>query len=360
MRNQIAGHRRKYRILVPAIAAIFLLLLSVFGIQKAKADKSCACTTYAMGTCFQQTVCGKNAQAAAKAASRNICRLENQISWKVKSSDIARLNQAAGTGEVAVQPETVALLRLSLQISKRSGGAFDPAVLPLSSLWDFDDNTKKVPSPADIANAVPLVRNHGLQVNVSTHTASLQKAGMGIDLGGIGKGAACDDVVAAYRSAGAKSGIVSAGGSSIGLYGKKSDGSPWRIAVRDPATPDSNSDAMGVISLDSGFVSTSGIYEKCFTQNGVFYHHLLNPATGYPQNNGLVSVTVIADGGALSDGLSTACFVLGKEKARALLQSYGAGAVFIDRNNKVFVTGNLNGKFEITNSKYRMASSAGS
>src|SRR5699024_9207852 len=128
---------------------------------------------------------------------------------------------------------------------------------------------------------------------------------------GIGKGAACDAAVQMYQESGAEAGIVAVGG-SIGLYGEKPDGSLWRLGVRDPNSGDDRAEAMGLLDLASGFVSTSGSYEKTFTENGKTYHHLLDPKTGYPAESGLVSVTVVAKSGALSDALATAVFVLGE------------------------------------------------
>jgi thiamine biosynthesis lipoprotein len=160
--------------------------------------------------------------------------------------------------------------------------------------------------------------------------------------------------VAAYKQAGADYGIVAVGG-SVGVFGTKADRSAWHIAVRDPVSTEEKSASMGSIDLTSGFVSTSGPYEKNFTQNGVLYHHLLDPATGYPKNNGLISVTVVCDNGAMSDALSTACFVLGREKGMALLKNYGADGIFIDNTNKVYVTENLKKNFKIVEKSYTYA-----
>ena len=311
-------------------------------------------TDYAMGTYIQQTVYGKNGEAAAKAASSSVKDLENLISWRIEDSDVARLNAAAGTDWITVDPKTAALLAASLDVAQKSGGAFDPTILPVSSLWDFGGVNQHLPSDADIKKFDAYVDYRNLRVDAKASTASLKLHYMAIDLGGIGKGAACDEAVEAYRKAGADYGIIAVGG-SIGVYGSKPDGSPWRVAVRDPNTTDGQTDAMGQIELASGFVSTSGTYEKYFTENGVAYHHLLNPKTGYPENNGLISVTVKADSGALSDALSTACFVLGREKGEALLAQYGADGVFIDTAGKVYVTAGLKKDFEITSSRYTPA-----
>lgn len=309
---------------------------------------------FAMGTYIQQTVYGKNGEAAAKSALSKITQLENRISWRIDTSDAARLNEAAGTDWISIDPETASILSASLDVAQKSDGAYDPTILPVSSLWDFGGENQHAPARSEIQKFVRYVDYRNLRVNVKNFTASLKLHGTAIDLGGIGKGAACDDAVAAYRSAGADYGIIAVGG-SIGVCGSKPDGSPWHIAIRDPVTKDDNAGSMGQINLKSGFVSTSGTYEKEFTENGVTYHHLLNPQTGYPENNGLVSVTVKAENGAVSDALSTACFVLGREKGKKLLAEYHAEGVFIDTANKVYVTAGLKNAFQLTGGNYVLA-----
>lgn len=348
--------RTKKAVWIFSFAAVAAAITGAVRLSVSRAgDSAVVCTTYAMGTCFSQTVAGENAREAENTASAAISEMDNLISRKTETSEISELNRSAGQKSVPVGAQTASLLKLSLELAKLSGGAYDPTILPLSSLWDFDDDIRTVPEESKILAAVGLVDYSALQLDESAGTAFLAKSGMGVDLGGVGKGAACDAAVAAYEAAGVRCGLISAGGSSIGLFGIKTDGSLWRVAVRDPKTPDSDAGTVGELSLASGYLSTSGVYERCFEQDGILYHHLLNPKTGYPQNNGLLSVTVTASGGALSDGLSTACFMLGIEKSAALLEHYGAGAVFICEDGSIYVTENLRGSFQITNSAYSLA-----
>ena len=174
---------------------------------------------------------------------------------------------------------------------------------------------------------------------------------MAVDLGSVGKGAACDAAVRAYEEAGAKAAIIAVGG-SVGVYGEKSSGKPWSVAVRDP-----NGDgSLGSVTLAEGFVSTSGSYEKYFEQDGVLYHHLLDPETGYPAESGLVSVTVVAKSGVLSDALSTACFVLGREDGMKLLEEFDAEGIFINSDNNITVTDGLKDRFTRTSRDYTLVS----
>lgn len=343
--------------MIPALIILFCAAAALAGYywyQTERQPTSYESSDFAMGTYIQQTVYGKDGEAAAKAALSKITQLEDKISWRIDTSDVARLNEAAGTDWISIDSETASILSASLDVAQKSDGAYDPTILPVSSLWDFGGENQHVPAKSEIQKFIQYVDYRNLRVNVKSFTASLKLHYMAIDLGGIGKGAACDDAVAAYRSAGTDYGIIAVGG-SIGVYGSKPDGSPWRIAIRDPATKDDSAGSMGQINLVSGFVSTSGTYEKTFTENGVTYHHLLNPKTGYPENNGLVSVTVKADNGAISDALSTACFVLGREKGEKLLSEYHADGVFIDSANKVYVTDGLKDSFQITGGNYALA-----
>lgn len=322
---------------------------------QSKEQKPLTSTEYAMGTYVQQTVYGANKEDAAKGAANAVQSLENLISWRVETSDVARLNDAAGTDWIAIEPETADLLARALDVAERSNGAFDPTILPVSSLWDFGGENQHLPSQAEIEEYRGFVGYHNLRVDLDAAQASLKIHGAALDLGGIGKGAACDAAVQAYEEAGAQAGIIAVGG-SIGVYGDKPDGSLWRLAVRDPNSSDDQAGEMGLLDLASGYVSTSGSYEKTFTENGKTYHHLLDPRTGYPAESGLVSVTVTSNSGALSDALATAVFVLGEEKGMALLEEYGAGGILITQDNHVIVSDSLKDAFQLTSDAYTLAS----
>jgi thiamine biosynthesis lipoprotein len=341
-----------------AIVVTLLVLWARFGYRA----QSSSNTSYAMGTYVQQTVYGKNAQAAAAAGAQAVTALENQISWRIEDSDIHKLNNAAGTDWQQVDSYTIKLLKLSLDVAQKTDGAFDPTVLPLTSLWDFDGK-KHVPTASELKTLLPRINYKDLRLNEKDNTASLKMHYEGIDLGSVGKGAACDKVLEVYAAKNVQAGVAAVGG-SIGLYGSKPDKSGWSVAIRDPKAPDKDASSVGTIALDGGsgladaqYVSTSGTYEKEFTKDGKTYHHLLNPKTGMPENNTLTSVTVVCKNGALSDTLSTACYMLGKDKGAALAKDYGAETVFIDKSGNTYVSAGLKDRFQLTNSSsYRLAS----
>lgn len=346
----------KKAVLVLSAVLLFLAAAVIFlWVRYGQRAERYQCTNSAMGTNIEQTVYGRNAQKAAAAAAQNIGELDSLISWQNEGSDTDRLNQAAGTDWVSIDAKTAKLLQICLNVASDSGGSFDPTILPIASLWDFGGNNQRVPSEMEIQKYLPYIGYKNLRVNPTQNSASLRNHFMGIDLDEVEKGAACDEAIAAYHSSGADCGIVAAG-ESIGTYGTKADGSAWSIAVRDPASSSDSASAMGEISLTSGFVSTVATNESSFRENGILYSQPLNPKTGRPQNNGLVSVTVVSKCGAQSDALANACFVLGREKSASLLKKYDAGAIWIDSNNRVYLSENMKTKFTITNRKYILRS----
>lgn len=342
----------------PHILLAVLLLLIVGVIvwlyQDSQTGLPYECTNQAMGTYVQQTVYGAAGEEAAANAAQTLGALESLISWREEDSDIAKLNENAGVDWMPVEAVTFELLQQCMDVAQKSGGAFDPTVLPLSRLWDFDSDKRQVPGEAEIDRFLGYVGYENLRLDADKREASLKLHGNAIDLGSAGKGAACDAVIAAYEKTGGVTGAVVAVGGSVGVYGKKSDGSDWVIAVRDPqqSLQDEGGAQLGTITVPDGCLSTSGSYEKNFTENGVLYHHILDPRTGYPADSGLLSVTIYSQSGAMSDILSTAGFVLGLEDGLALAREYGAEAVFVDEEKNVYVTEGLKGRFVLTAEGY--------
>ena len=260
-----------------------------------------------------------------------IDNLDKEISRKIDSSAVSALNK---NGEVKSATVSDILLKCR-KISEMSGGAFDLTVGRLSSLWDFDDDIKKVPSEAEIKKELSTVDYEKIAINGAN--VAIGK-GQTLDLGAVGKGAACDAAKAYLQKSGVKGAVVSVGGSILAFGKRNKIGDKWRIAVRHPREENAY---IGVINLSEGFVSTSGDYEKYFEKDGKRYHHILDANTGYPSDSGLSSVTVVCDSGTLSDALSTACFILGEEKSKELLDEYSAAAIFIDKDLNVSTYGDV-------------------
>ena len=253
------------------VAVLFLVIvvLALFPLLDREEERY-EVTTYAMGSYVQQTVYGENREDAAVKAADAVEALEQKISWRVANSDIQKLNNNAGKDWVTLSDETLNVLTQAQSVSEKSGGAFDVTIAPISRLWDFDDELNEVPDSDLITSLLPYVNYSLLRIDETEQTASLKNLGMAVDLGSVGKGAACDAAVRAYEEAGAKAAIIAVGG-SVGVYGEKSSGKPWSVAVRDP-----NGDgSLGSVTLAEGFVSTSGSYEKYFEQDGEVYRRVV-------------------------------------------------------------------------------------
>ncbi len=345
---------RLHILLLVILALVVGVIVWLF--QDSRTGLPYECTNQAMGTYAQQTVYGETGEEAATNAAQTLGALESLISWREENSDIARLNENAGVDWISIQDVTFRLLGQCMDVAEASGGAFDPTILPLTRLWDFDGDKKQVPAQEEIDRFLPYVGYENLRLEEGTAGASLKMHGNAVDLGAAGKGAACDAMIAAYEKTGGVTGAVVAVGGSVGVYGKKNDGSDWVIAVRDPqrSLEEEGGAQLGTLTIPDGFLSTSGSYEKCFTKDGVLYHHILDPRTGYPADSGLLSVTVYADSGAMSDILSTACFVLGLEDGLELIKEFGAQAILVDTQNHVYVTQGLTGLFELTAQGYTL------
>lgn len=270
------------------------------------------------------------------------------LSWTEENSQISQLNNAEGK-TMEVSDDLAADLEKIRQLSQDSNGAFDPTLGKIIRLWDIDGENPHVPDQSEIDTLLPEVGYEKIQVDGNNVTLL---DGCTLDLGAVGKGMGCDLIMDYLRSQPDVSGmILNLGGSSVMTYGEKPDGSPWKVALTDPR--DTEGDYLGAITLDANqFLSTSGDYEKYFIEDGIRYHHILDPKTGYPVQNGLTSVTIVCDQGYLADGLSTACFVLGMDAAKPLLEKYDAEAVFVDEDKNVYVTSGLMDKFELMKDGY--------
>lgn len=280
---------------------------------------------FAMDTFVSAKVKGFAARDAAGGISTLVRELDSkQLSRYTSGSEISRINSEA---ETVLSDEVRDYITELLEVGKMSGGKFDIALGAVSDLWSFNDSPR-VPSTDELTEALSRSGSDKLSLSGNTLTRA---DGCIIDLGSAGKGIALDKVKSYLSDKKISSAVVSVGGSVL-LYGKGS----FNVGVRDPWGEAGRS--VMTVKLGAGCVSTSGSYERCFEQGGKHYHHILDPDTGLPVENGLVSVTVISDSGLLSDALSTACFVLGAEGGAKLAAKYGCEAIFITEDKKVICT----------------------
>lgn len=321
-----------------AVFLIFAVFAGLFGgCEKEESRKSI--TVFAMDTVMTLTAYGENAEKGLSACEEELKRLEKQLSFTDQLSEVSRINRHAGE-ETEASEETAGLIAKSVEISAGTGGGFDITVGLLSRAWGFSSDERRVPQREEIAELLPFVGYD--QIEISGSRVRIPD-GAQIDLGGIAKGYAGDRLCEVLREKGVESAILSLGGNVMTLGDKPATGS-WSVEIADP---EAASQTIGVLSVPAGkAVVTSGDYQRYFEENGRKYHHILDPATGYPAESGLSSVTVICDSGTLADGLSTALFVLGKEKALALYEKReDFEAVLISCDGEITVTRGLADRF---------------
>ena len=319
-----------------ALALALTLTLSACSAQNSALTR----TVYTMDTVMNLTVYGKQASDALDAAEELLLSLDAQLDRHDGSSVICALNRSGTLTDAGL----AALVQTARTIGTITGGAFDPTVAPVMDAWNFTGDTPRVPAESELS---ALLARVGLEnVTVSGDTITLTN-GAQLDLGGIAKGYAGDQIRALFQADGVASAVIDLGG-DVGLLGAKPDGSDWRIAVKDPADP---SQFLGVLSERDCFVVTSGVYERFFEENGVRYHHILDPKTGCPAQSSLVSVTVVCETGAWADALSTACFVLGIDDSLALRDRLSADGlasielIFVTEDGRVLYTSGLSDRF---------------
>lgn len=323
------------------VAVLLAAVLSVIvyaGSVRAQEQKVVSGTLFAMDTFIEQKWYGPNAQKTYDEVAALIREIESQISQHIAESELGRLNSMAAGVPVELSERTFELLKRSKELSEASQGAFDITIAPLVNGWGITGLDPQVPTPQKVQDLLSLGGLQELELDEANHTAHLPREGMAVDLGGIAKGWTADRIREVALQNGITHGYVSLGGNLM-VIGAKPDGAPFKFGVRDPRG-DATS-YIGIVTLEGKTMATTGDYERFFEQDGVRYHHVLDPRTGYPAQGGLISVSVICEDGALADYLSTTLFVLGKERALDALDDSRFGLILVDSDKNVYVSKGL-------------------
>ena len=294
-----------------------------------RSETQCERAAIVFGTTARLSAKGDKAEAAVAACMERLDTLDRLFDADAADMPLAKLRDAAGSEVwVALPPEIWHVLSVSQKYSELTDGAWDVTIAPLSALWRKAIADGAPPAESDIAAARQNIGWRKLELRATDQSARLTDAGMALDLGGVRKGFALDECRRIYE-AHHVTGLIDLGESSIAAVGGKNDGAPFRIALRHPREPAPTS--LGVLWMKNAALSSSGDYEHFFLHNGVRYHHILDPRTGFPVQNGVTAVFVRiaadeADAGIISDILSTALFAAGPEQGLALLSALPAHA----------------------------------
>ena len=305
-----------------------------------------------MGTVVKITLYDSNDSAILDKAFDRVAEIESLVSINEAGTELDKVNDFAGISPVEVTSTTYEIVEKGLEYSKLSNGDFDITIGPLVKLWNIGLDDAKVPTQEEIDSVLPLIDYNLLELNEENHTIFLKNKGMMIDLGSIAKGYAADEISRILTENNVNSAIIDLGG-NIYAHGIKPSGQDWNIGIQNPFS--TRGDIIGVLKVKNKTVVTSGIYERYIEKDGVKYHHLLNPNTGYPFENNIAGVSIITDKSIDADALSTTVFAKGLEEGLKFVETLpNVDAIFITKDNKVYITNGIRDSFTLENEDFTL------
>ncbi len=280
--------------------------------------------------------------------------LEKELSVTDDESEIARLND---TGSAELTEDVALLMKEALEICESTDGALDITIYPVLKAWGFTTGKYQIPEETEISKLLENVDYKRVQVSNGTQSDAAVCTipdGTEVDLGSVAKGYTSRELARFFTENGVKSGLINLGG-NVQCIGSKLNGESWKIAIKSPFR-DSASEILGVIGVSDVAVVTSGGYERFFEEDGNTYWHIIDPATGKPANNGLISVTIIGKDALLCDGLSTALFVKGLDGAIEYYRkdSSSFDMILVSDEGEVYVTEGISDSFQLGSEYYNL------
>lgn len=271
--------------------------------------------------------------------------IEDRMSATIETSDVNKINENAGIKAITVNSDTYFVIKEAKNYAELSNGAYDPTIGPLVDLWDIKSGEKEresIPTLEEIEEKKALINYNDLEL-LDNNQVFLNRKNMKINLGGIVKGYAADEVRKILTENKVNAAIIDLGG-NVFAHGIKADGSNWKIGVQNPL--EYTGGYLGILQLKNKSIVTSGNYERFFIYNENRYHHILDAKTGYPSENELMGVTIVSDRSIDGDALSTTLFVLGLDGGMELISTIeGAEAVFITKDKSIYMTPGLKDMF---------------
>jgi thiamine biosynthesis lipoprotein len=340
------------------IGMIFSLIFTISCTRGAttKSAEAVSRSEVMLGTVCRITIYDNPQDAAFVAAFKRIADIENKMSLKKEESEINKVNKEGSKDFVAVSEDTFKVVERALEVARLSNGAFDPTIGPLVATWDIGGDNPRLPNQKEISQLLPLINYNDVELDYQNQSIKLAKENMVLDLGGIAKGYAADEVAKVLKEYNVKKAIINLGGNIL-VMGNKIDNTPWRIGVQNPEAE--RGGHVVVLDLEDQSLVTSGPYERFFIQDDIIYHHILNPETGYPVSTDLTSVSIVTRESMYADGLSTAVYVLGLKEGLALVESLeDVEAIFIDEQHNLYLSSGIaNKKFNyiVSNPEFKVS-----
>ncbi|GAA0123131.1 MAG: FAD:protein FMN transferase [Clostridium argentinense] len=343
---------KKLKLYVISLLILSITILSGCSSSNNSTKEPLSHTEVVMGTvCTIQIFDSKDTSILDKAFDR-LKDLENKVSINKEGTELDKVNEMSGKEAVVVGKDTFNIIKSGLNYGKISNGNFDITIGPIVKLWGIGSENARVPSEKEISEKKSLINYNDIVIDDEKSSIFLKKPNMIIDLGGIAKGYAADEIKNLLIDNGVKSAMVNLGG-NLYILGNKPNGNQWKIGIQDPNG--GNNDTVGNMLVNDKSIVTSGTYQRFLEVDGKLYHHILNPETGYPYENDLLSVTILSNTSMDGDALSTSTFALGREKGLEFVNSLeNIEAIFITKDKEIYLTNGLKDKFNITNNDYKL------
>jgi len=342
------GKTQKLKALILALILIFSSVI----LNGCTSKEPMEDTQFLLGTVCTITIYDHQSQETLKKVFDRIKEIDDRMSANKEGTEVDKIAAAAGKSYVKVSDDTFYVIEKGKEYSEKSGGIFDISIGPLVKLWGIGTDSARVPSQTEIDGKESLINYKDILLNKDEKSVMLKKEGMMLDLGGIAKGYAADEAARILKENKVEHAIVNLGGNVVAINDNV-NGKPWNIGIQNPF--DTRGTIVGSIAVTNKTVVTSGIYERFLEVNGVRYHHILNPFTGYPMESGLASVTIVTDSSIDADAMTKNLFYSGVDKGMALLKSTpDVEAIFITKDKKVYVSEGLKSSIKITNLEYKL------
>lgn len=311
-------------------------------------------TEFMMGTVVNVKVYNEGKEEVLTAVFDRMEELAGKITVDEPGSEVEAINQQAGIAPVAVSEDVYELLEAAYAYSEETRGSFDMTIGPLTELWHIGFDDARKPEQAEIDEALTLVDYRQVEFDEANQTVYLPKQGMRLDLGAIAKGYITDEVIKVLKEHEVDTAIVDLGGNVFVLgHSPRAENADWNVGVQDPF--ETRGEILGSIPVSNQTIVTSGIYERFLEVDGMQYHHLMDPETGYPFDNEIAGVSIISEKSIDGDGLSTAAFSDGLEAGLDYIEQIeGVEAIFVTKDRNVYVTDGLKKGFHLNNDTFTL------
>lgn len=337
---------KKYLLIISFLVITLVFLTACTDQNKLpKAEDS----AFLMDTLVQMRAHGEKAETAVEESMKRIREIENLMSKTIETSDIYKLNNNPEK-ELELDSESMKVLNKAEEYAEMTAGDFDPTIGALVELWGIGTKEAAVPSESELKSA--LARTGYQYLQLYEESAVITKPGVKLDLGGIAKGYAAEEVKKVVEKYDIEHAFVNLGGNVL-VIGDKVDGSPWKIGIQDPREGRGN--VMAIVDAVDLTIVTSGNYERYFEEDGKLYHHIIDPKTGYPAENNLLSVSIISENSFDADALSTAVYVMGLKKGMNFIKNMeDIDVMFITEDLDVYLSSGLKDIVEINDSDFNI------